>query len=198
MGSDGPSAATVTSAIRCCADQTGAQLPGAQQRPLRPLISSHPTFPLPLASEYQAPMAYRQNSQRHNPYNENQYGSPPQQQQQNRNEFNEDYGGHSNARYNDSYDTYGDYNTYNNQNPHQTYEQGGYNQYTGVAGHPDEADRGTPSPEGDPPAPPSKETYGNTTAYEHDHDDQMPQVRPRGKLPSSCVVLRVHPPSADH
>lgn len=128
-------------------------------------------------------MAYRQNSQRHNPYNENQYGSPPQQQQQLRNEFNEGYGGYSNPRYNDSYDAYGDYNAYNNQHPHQTYEQGGYNQYTGVTGYPDDADRGTPSPESDPPVPPSKETYGNTTAYEH--DDQMTQARPRGKLPSS-------------
>lgn len=136
-------------------------------------------------------MAYRQNSQRQNPYNENQYGSPPQQQQQHHNEFNEGYGGHPNAQYNDSYDTYGDYNAYNNQHPHQTYEQGGYNQYTGVTGYPDDADRGTPSPESVPPVPPSKETYGNTTAYEH--DDQVTQVRPRGKLPSSCVVPRVRP-----
>lgn len=130
-------------------------------------------------------MAYQQDSQDRNPYGENRYGSPPIQQQQYRNEFNEGYGGHPNAQHNNSYggaqyDQYGGYGAYNNHQPHQTYEQGGYNQYTGVAGYRDDPNRITPSPEGDPPVPPSKENLANTTAYEH--DDQMAQVRPRGKL----------------
>ena len=130
-------------------------------------------------------MAYQQSSQDRNPYGESRYGSPPKQQQQYRNEFNEGYGSHPNTQHNDlyggaQYDTYGGYGAYNNHQPHQTYEQGGYNQYTGAAGYRDEPNRITPSPEGDPPAPPSKENLANTTAYEH--DDQMAQVRPRGKL----------------
>lgn len=130
-------------------------------------------------------MAYRKNSQARNPYTENPYVAPPQQQQQYRDEFNEGYGGHPSSRYNDSYngapyDTYGGYSAYNNQQPHQTYEQGGYNQYAGATQYGDDTDRNTPSPEDDPPAPPSKEDLANATAYEH--DDQMAQVRPRGKL----------------
>jgi len=127
-------------------------------------------------------MAHRQNSQDYSPHTGNHYGNPPQQQEQYRNEFSEGYGGYNNTRYNDSYndaqyDSYGSYNTYNNHQPHQTYDQGGYPQYTGVAGYQDDLNRRTPSPEGEPPVPPSKE---NTTAY--DHDDQMAQVRPKGKL----------------
>jgi len=133
-------------------------------------------------------MAYRQDPQDYSPYTGNNHGSPPQQQQQYRNEFDEGYGGYNNARYNDSYndgphDSYGDYNAYNNRQPHQTYDQGGYNQYTGVAGFQDDADRNTPSPEGDPPAPPSKDISPSATAFEH--DDQVTQVRPRGKFASS-------------
>ena len=130
-------------------------------------------------------MAYRQTSQHRNPYTENQYGSPPQQQQQYRNEFNEGYGGYPNTQYNGSYNDapYDTYGGYNDQQPHQTYEQGRYNQYTGAPGYPDDVDRSTPSPERDPPAPPSKEHFASTTAYEH--DDQMAQARPRGKLASS-------------
>jgi len=132
-------------------------------------------------------MAYRQNSQDHNTYTGNHY-SPPQQQQQYRSEFNEGYGGHNNTRHDDShddgtYDPYSSYGAYNSRQPHQAYDQGGYNQYAGVAGYRDDMDRNTPSPEGDPPVPPSKENYANTTAYEH--DDQMAQARPRGKLAGS-------------
>jgi len=132
-------------------------------------------------------MAYRQNSQGHGPYTRNDY-SPPQPQQQYRNEFNEGYGGHNNTRHNDSYndgpyDPYSGYNAYNSHQPHQTYEQGGHNQYTGVSGYRDDMDRNSPSPEGDPPVPPSKEYSANTTVYEH--DDQIPQARPRGKFATS-------------
>lgn len=130
-------------------------------------------------------MAYRKNSQGRNPHSENPYGIPPQQQQQYRDEFNEGYSGYSNTRYDDSYndasyDSHGDYGAYNNRQPHQTYEEGGYNQYAGTAQYRDDIGGSTPSPEGDPPAPPSKENLANTTAYEH--DDQMAQVRPREKL----------------
>jgi hypothetical protein len=133
-------------------------------------------------------MAYRKNSQLRNPYSENQYGGPPQQQQQYRNEFDEGYGGHSNTRYNDSYndapyDTYGGYNAYNDQQPHQTYEQGRYNQYAGATGYPDDVDGSTTSPEGEPPVPPSKENLAVTAPYEH--DDQMANARPRGNLVNS-------------
>jgi len=131
-------------------------------------------------------MAHRQNSQGYNQYTGNHYGSPPQQQEQYRNEFNEGYGGYNNDSYNDGpYDAYGGYNTYNNRQPHQTYDQGGYPHYTGVAGYRDDANRNTPSPEGEPPIPPSKE---NITAYEH--DDQMAQVRPRGNLAGSKKSFR--------
>lgn len=178
----GPSAATVTSAIRCCADQTGAQLPGATI-----FTTLHPPSPLYSFFTFQspAPMAYRQNSQARNPYNENPYRSPPQQQQQYREEFNEGYGGHPNTLYNDSYndapyDSHGGYSAYNNQQPHQTHERGGFNQHTAATQYQDDTDRSTPSPEGDPPAPPSKENLSNATAY--GNDDQMAQVRPRGKL----------------
>jgi hypothetical protein len=131
-------------------------------------------------------MAHRQNSQDYNQYTGNHYGSPPQQHQY-RNEFNEGYGGYGNARHNDSdndgpYDPYGGYNAYNNHQPHQTYDQGGYNQYTGAAGYHD-VDRNSLSLEDHPPAPPSKENAGDSTAYEH--DDQMVQARPRGKLAGS-------------
>jgi hypothetical protein len=132
-------------------------------------------------------MAYRQNTQGNNPYTEDYYGDP-QQQQQYRNEFDEGHGGHSKPQYNDSdndaqYDTYGGHNTYNNQQPYQTYDQGGYNQYTGVAGYQDDTDRNTPSPEGNPPAPPSKEGFLNTTA--HKHDDQVTHPRSRGRMVGS-------------
>ena len=125
-------------------------------------------------------MAHRQNSQSHNPYTGNHYGSPPQQEQY-RNEFNEGYSGYNNTRYNDTYndgpyDPYSGYNAHNNYQPHQTYDQGGY---TGVAGYQYDADRNTPSPEGEPPIPPSKEISANTTAYEH---DELAQVRARGEL----------------
>lgn len=130
-------------------------------------------------------MAYRQNSRGRNPYNEVPYGSPPQQQQVYRDEFDEGHGGHPNTGYHNShvdtpYDAYGGYSAYNNQQPHQTYEQGGYNQHVGATRYRDDTDRSTPSTEGDPPAPPSKENLANATTDEH--DDQMAQVRPRGKL----------------
>ena len=142
-------------------------------------------FFLPHLLKFPAPMAYRQNSQGHSPFTGDHYGGPQQQQQQYRNEFNEGYNGYNTAQYNDSYndghyDPYGGYNTHNNHQPHQTYEQGGYPYHTGAAGYQDDANRNTPSPEGEPPVPPSKE---NSTAYEY--DDQMAQVRPRGKLAGS-------------
>lgn len=154
-----------------------------EQRP-RPLFFYLLTF-LPHLPKSLAPMAYRQNSQDHsNPFAEGHYGAP-QQQQQYRNEFNEGYDGYNNPRYNDSYndghyDPYGGYNAYNTHQPHQTYEQGGYTYNTGVAGYQDDANRNTPSPESEPPVPPSKENYA---VYEN--DNQMTQVRPRGKLASS-------------
>lgn len=125
-------------------------------------------------------MAYRQNLQGRNPYNEDHY--PPQEH---RNEFNEGHSSHFNPQYNDSYndahyDMYGSRNAYSNQPQHQVYEQGEYNQYTGVTNR-DDTDRSTPSAEGDPPAPPSKEGFLNTTAYEHDEST----VRPRGRLGNS-------------
>lgn len=159
-----------------------AQLPGATTLIL--FSSTFSSFFLTCPSP--APMAYRQNSQDHNnPFAADHYGAPQQQQQQYRNEFSEGYDGYNNPRYNDSYndgryDTYGGYNAYNTHQPHQTYEQGGYNYNTGVAGYQDDANRNTPSPEGEPPVPPSKE---NSMAYEH--DAQVAQVRPRGKLASS-------------
>jgi hypothetical protein len=126
-------------------------------------------------------MTYRQNSQGNNPYTENYSGGPQQQQQQYRNEFDEGYGGHPKPQYNDSYsdaqyDTYGGHNTYNNKQPYQTYDQGGHNQYTGVAGYQDDTDRNTPSPEGTPPAPPSKEGL---------YDDKVAHARPRGRTVGS-------------
>lgn len=130
-------------------------------------------------------MAYRQNSQDYNLYTGNHHGSPPQEQRQYRNEFNEGYGGYNVAQHSDPhgdgpYDAYSNYDTYNNHQPHQTYEQGGYNRYNGATGYQDDVDRNSPSPEGVPPALPSKDISANTTAYEH--DDQMAQVRPRGKV----------------
>lgn len=127
-------------------------------------------------------MAHRQNSQSYNPFTGNRYGSPPQQEEQYRNEFSEGYSGYDNARYNDThnegpYDPYSGYNAHNNYQPRQTYDQGGY---TGIAGYRYDAGRNTPSPEGEPPVPPSKEISATTTAYEH--DDQVAQVIPRGKL----------------
>ena len=132
-------------------------------------------------------MAYQQNPQDHNPYTGNHYGSPPQQQQQYRNEFNEGYGGYNDTRYNDPhndgpYDPYGGYNAYNNHEPHQTYDQGGYNQYNAPAQHRYDVDRNSPSLESEVPVPPSKEISTNSTAYEH---DDLAQARPRGGITDS-------------
>ena len=133
-------------------------------------------------------MAYQQNPQEPNPYTGNHYGSPPQQQQQYRNEFSEGYGGYKDTRYNDPHnngpydDPYGGYNAYNNHQPHQTYDQGGYNQYNGAAQPRYDVARRSPSLESNPPVPPSKE-ISNSTVYEH--DDQIPPARPRGKIGGS-------------
>lgn len=133
-------------------------------------------------------MAYRQNSKDRNPYPGNHYGSPPQQQEQYRNEFNQGYGGYSEARQDDPhtdgpYDPYGGHDAYNNHQPHQTYDHGGYNQYPGATGYRYDVDGNSPSPEGNPPVPPSKEISVNSTVYEH--DDQIAPARPREKLAGS-------------
>jgi hypothetical protein len=156
-------------------------------------FSSHSTtssslrvpFFTPDPPKFLAPMAYRQNSQDHNVYTGNHYGSPPQEQQQYRSEFNQGYGGYNNTQNNDSYNhgPYDPYTGYNNHQPHQTYDQGGYNQYTGAPEYRDEVERDSSSLEGGPPVPPSKEISGISTAYEH--DDQMAQARPRGRIVGS-------------